>query len=74
MYTLQLSDSLFVELNVGDIFIYRYNDCTFAIKEVKEDFRPPLDEFTVEIYSFSTKRHFMFFRHEGSYWWEETKY
>ena len=74
MYTLQLSDSLFVELNVGDIFIYRYNDYTYAIKEVEKDFRPPLDEFTVEIYSFSTKRHFRFFRCGGSYWWEEVKY
>ena len=74
MYTLQLSDFLFVELNVGDLFVYNYGNNTFAIREVKQDFRPPLDEFTVEIYSFSTQRHFRFFRDNGCYWWEEAKY
>lgn len=74
MYTLQLSDFLFVELNPGDLFIYKYNDNYYSIRDVEEDFKPPLNEFTVEIYSFSTKRHFKFFRDNGYYWWEEVKY
>ena len=74
MYTLQLSDFLFVELNIGDLFVYNYGNNTYAIREVEKDFIPPLDEFTVEIYSFSTQRHFRFFRDNGYYWWEETKY
>ena len=73
MYTLQLSNHLFVDINVGDLFIYRY-DNTYKIVEVKNDFKPPLNEFTIEILSFYSKRHFIFKRDNGYYWWEEIKF
>ncbi len=66
MYTLQLSNHLFVDINVGDLFIYRY-DNTYKIVEVKNDFKPPLNEFTIEILSFYSKRHFIFKRDNGYY-------
>ena len=74
MYNLQLGDNLFVDIGVGDIFIYKYKENCFAIKEVKENFKPELNEFTVEILSFYSKRHFIFKRDNGYYWWEEINY
>ena len=71
MYTLQLGDNLFADLDIGDIFIYNYGNNHFAIKEVKSDYRPELNEYTVEILSLSTHRHFIFKRNNGYYWWEE---
>ncbi len=67
MYTLQLGDNLFVDLEIGDIFVFKYDDRHFAIKEVKSDYRPNLDENTVEILSFYSKRHFIFKRDGGYY-------
>ena len=71
MYTLQLGDNLFTDLDIGDIFIYKYSQNHFAIKHVEKDFKPELNEFTVEILSLSTHRHFIFKRDNGYYWWEE---
>ena len=67
MYTLQLGDNLFVDLEIGDIFVFKYDDSHFAIKEVKSDYRPNLDANTVEILSFYSKRHFIFKRDGGYY-------
>lgn len=67
MYTLQLGDNLFTDLDVGDIFIYKYSPDHFAIKEVKTDYKPELNEYTVEILSLSTHRHFIFKRDNGYY-------
>ena len=66
MYTLQLSNHLFVDINIGDLFIYRYGN-TYKVVEVKNDFKPPLNEFTIEILSFYSKRHFIFKRDNGYY-------
>ena len=74
MYTLQLGDKLFTDIDVGDIFIYNYGNNHFAIKDVKTDYKPELNEFTVEILSLSTNRHFIFKRDNGYYWWEEIKF
>ena len=74
MYTLQLSDFLFVDIEIGDIFVYRYDDSHFAIREVKSDYRPELNEYAVEILAIGSKRHFRFRRDNGYYWWEEVKY
>jgi hypothetical protein len=67
MYTLQLGDNLFVDLEIGDIFVFKYDDSHFAIREVKRDYRPNLDENTVEIISFYSKKHFIFKRDNGYY-------
>lgn len=74
MRTIQLGDNLFVDIADGDLFCYRYDNNHFAIKEVKNDIIPPVDEFCVEILSFYSKRHFTFHRLNGAYWWEETRY
>jgi len=74
MYNLQLGDNLFVDIGVGDIFIYKYKENYFAIKDVTENYKPELNEFTVEILSFYSKRHFILKRDNGYYWWEEIKY
>lgn len=66
MYTLQLSNHLFVDINIGDLFIYK-KDNTCIIKYVRDDYRPPLNEFTIEIISFYSKRHFIFKRDNGYY-------
>ena len=50
MYNLQLGDNLFVDINCGDLFIYRYDsDNLSVIKEVTKDYLPPVNEHTVEI-------------------------
>ena len=74
MYNLQLGDNLFVDIGVGDIFIYKYKENCFAIKDVTENYQPELNEFTVEILSFYSRRHFILKRDNGYYWWEEIKY
>ena len=68
MYTLQLSDTLFVDLEIGDIFVYNYGCGHFAIQTVKRDYRPNLDANTVEIISLYSNRHFIFKR-DGNYYW-----
>ena len=67
MYSLQLGDNLFVDIEVGDIFIYKYKENCFAIKYVTENYKPELNEFTIEILSFYSKRHFIFKRDNGYY-------
>ena len=67
MYTLQLGDNLFVDLEIGDIFVYNDGDSHFAIKEIKSDYRPNLDANTVEIISFYSKKHFIFKRDNEYY-------
>jgi len=74
MYTLQLSDTLFVDIDYGDIFIYKYGDNHFSIREYTNEFKPQLDANTIEILSFYSKRHFIFKRDGQWYWWEEIKY
>lgn len=74
MYKLQLGDNLFVDIDNEDLFIYKYDDNHFAVKTVKDDYHPPVNEYTVEILSFYSKRHFIFKRQNGAYWWEEIKY
>ena len=73
MSTLQLSDSLFVDIAEGDLFVYRYEDNYVVVQEVK-DTVPALDQYTVEILSFHSKRHFILKRDNGYYWWEEIQY
>ena len=74
MYQLQLGDNLFVTIGVGDIFIYRYSHNHSAIEYVKADYRPPLNEYTVEILSFYSKKHFILIRQNNYYWWQEIRY
>ena len=66
MYTLQLSNHLFVDINIGDLFIYR-KDNTCIIEYVRDNYKPSLNEFTIEIISFYSKRHFIFKRDNGYY-------
>lgn len=73
MSTLQLSDSLFVDIAEGDLFVYKYDDSHVAIQEVK-DTVPVLNQYTVEILSLHSKRHFILKRDNGYYWWEEIQY
>jgi len=73
MSTLQLSDSLFVDIAEGDLFVYKYEDNYVVVQEVK-DTVPALDQYTVEILSFHSKRHFILKRDNGYYWWEEIQY
>ena len=68
MYTLQLGEHLFTDISDGDIFVYRYSNNKVEIKQVEKGFKPPLNEFTVEIYAFSVKRHFIFKRNGPAYW------
>jgi len=74
MFRLQLGEDLFVYLDKGDMFMYRYDKDHTAIKTVTKDGIPPLDEYTSEILSFYSKRHFILRRENGAYWWEEVKY
>jgi len=74
MKTIQLSDYIFTDVADGDLFIYKYDDHHSAIKEMRNNVVPSIDEFTVEILSFYSKRHFIFKRDNGYYWWEETSY
>lgn len=74
MATIQLSDFLFVEIGNGDLFIYKYDDGSISIKEVENNIIPPINEYTIEILSFYSERHFIFKRYDKSYWWEEIKY
>lgn len=74
MYQLQLNDNWFITINIGDIFVYKYSSNHFAIKYVKMDYRPELNENTVEILCLSTRKHFIIRRDNGYYWWEEIKF
>ncbi len=74
MYSLQLGNNWYVEINNGDLFIYRYSDNHFAIKTVEDDRKLFLDEFTVEILCLKTKKHYVIKRDNGYFWWEETKF
>lgn len=74
MKTIQLGDNLFVDIANGDLFFYCYNDNYFAVKEVENNTIPSIDEYCVEILSFYSKRHFLFHRLNGAYWWEEIRY
>lgn len=74
MKTIQLSDTIFVNIADGDLFIYKYSDNYFAIKEVINDEVPPINEFTVEILSLYSQRHFRFKREGQWYWWYEVKF
>ena len=67
MYTLQLGDNLFVELDVGDLFIYRYSSTHSGIIGVSKTVHPPLNEYCVEIMSFHSRRHFLLRRDNGYY-------
>lgn len=71
MYNVQLSDDWFVEINEGDLYVYKTSPTTIEIKEVTSDFLPQIDANTVEIWALATKRHFVFRRCGESYWWEE---
>lgn len=71
MITIQLSDSIFVEVDNGDLFIYQYGYNRYEIKEMENNEAPPINEFTVEIISFHSRRHFRFKREGMKYWWYE---
>lgn len=71
MYNVQLSDDWFVEINEGDLYVYKTSPTTVEIKEVTSDFLPQIDANTVEIWALATKRHFVLRRCGESYWWEE---
>ncbi len=73
MGTVQLSENFFIDLEAGDIFVYKYKDGFISIYEIK-DTVPPLDQYVVEIISFHNKRHFILKRDNGYYWWEEVRY
>ena len=74
MYTLQLSDTIFVEMGPGDLYVYDYGNNNLKIVSVTDYFRPIVNEYTKEIISFTSKRHFRFRRQGPSYWWEEVEY
>jgi len=74
MQTIQLSDSIFVEVADGDLFMYKYDYNHSAIIQMSNNKVPPIDEYTTEILSFHSKRHFLFKRNGKSYWWEEVKF
>ena len=71
MRTIQLSDTLFVDIGDGDVFLYIYNSSQIDVKVVQDDIIPPINEFTIEIISFYSHRHFLFRRNGAAYWWEE---
>lgn len=73
MGAVQLSESFFINLEAGDIFVYKYRDDFITIHEIKDTI-PPLDQYVVEIISFYNKRHFILKRDNGYYWWEEVRY
>lgn len=77
MKTIQLSDTLFCDVADGDLFVYIYPEesrTNIALRCVENDVVPPIDEFTVEILSFYSRRHFLFTRDGPAYWWYETKF
>ena len=67
MYTLQLGEHLFTDISDGDIFIYRYSPNEVEIKTVENGVKPPVNEFTVEIFAFGARRHFIFKRSGPAY-------
>ena len=71
MYNVQLSNDWFVEINEGDLYIYRTSPTAIEIKEVTSDFLPQIDANTVEILALATKRHFVLKRCGENCWWEE---
>lgn len=71
MRTIQLSDTLFVDIGDGDVFLYIYSNSQIDVKVVQDDIIPPINEFTIEIISFYSHRHFLFKRNGAAYWWEE---
>lgn len=73
MYSLQLADNWFIELNPGDIIISKW-DNKVIINTITETNAPLLDEKSVEILSFSTKKHFSLRRDGPYYWWVEVGY
>lgn len=74
VYTLQLSNDIFVDIGVGDLFVYKFKDNYCVIEEVTQDFTPCVNEFAVEIISFYSRRHFVFYRKDGAYWWSEVNF
>ena len=74
MRTIQLSDTLFVDIADGDVFLYIYDHTHIAVQTVYNDIIPPINEFTIEIISFYSHRHFLFRRNGAAYWWEEVEY
>lgn len=74
MRTIQLSDTLFVDISDGDVFIYVYDKTHVNVQIVHNDVVPPINEFTIEILSLYSHRHFLFRRNNGAYWWEEIPY
>ena len=66
MYTLQLSNFIFVDIHIGDLFIYYYNN-TYVFTYVSENFKPPINEHTIEIIAYHSKRHFVFKRDNEYY-------
>ena len=74
MRTIQLSNTLFVDVADGDIFIYVYSENHLEIREMKNNEVPPINEYTVEILSFYSRRHFRFRREGQWYWWYEIKF
>lgn len=73
---IQLSDTIFVDIGVGDLFIYsEHKDIEHInIKEAEKDYLPSVDANCVEIISFYSKRHFRFHRDGAAYWWSEIQY
>lgn len=72
MYYLQLGPDWWVEINYGDLFVYKYDENHFGIKHV--DQKIDMDEYLVEILSFKTQKHYVLRRDNGYFWWEEIKF
>ena len=72
MYWLQLGPDWWVEINIGDIFVYRYSENHCGIKTVESKIE--MDEFLVEILGLKTQKHYVLKRDNGYFWWEETKF
>ena len=72
MYHLQLGSSWWIEVNIGDIFIYKYTDRHIEIKQVNH--KLDMNEYLAEILCFKTKKHYILKRDNGYFWWEEVSF
>jgi hypothetical protein len=72
MYCLQLGSSWWVEINVGDVFVYKYSDNHVEIKQVRD--KLDMNEYLVEILCLTARKHYILKRDNGYFWWEEINF
>ena len=72
MYYLQLGSSWWIEVNVGDVFVYKYSNNHVEIKQVKD--KLDMNEYLVEILCLTTRKHYILKRDNGYFWWEEINF